>query len=86
MTAALKLKSEFLKETSWTYLGRFVEELWLAKHCQELKGLQNETHAGVMIATLRIRAMKKVLIIGERSSDPRIVIDCLHWKQYGTDG
>ena len=50
-------------------------------HCPELKGLQNETRRdddGHIENKSQDKSAHVHCAIGERSSDPRIGIDCLH--------
>ena len=55
--------------------------LFSANHCPELKGLQNKT-CGDDDSHIENKSQDKSAhvhcAIGERSSDLRIVIDCLH--------
>ena len=63
--------------------------LFSTNHCPELKELQNETRRDDDSYNENKSQSKGAHVycaIGERLSDPRIGIDCLHCKQYGTDG
>ena len=62
--------------------------LFSTNHCPELKGLQDETcrdDDSHIENKSQGKSAHVYCAIGERLSDPRIGIDGLHCKQYGTD-